>query len=371
MKVDAYSSLPHYSDHLRPVWEALPPAVRGHWYTPADLHRADRDRLMMVAGYRDAIQVGNRPLVYVEHGAGQSYQGDPRAATDGSYSGGAGLDQVVLFICPSEAVVMRWLVAYPRARAVAVGCPRLDRWHGYAAQQANRPPSTHGAGAPPPDTAQASAGTSGPGVQLAASGPPIGTVATAPGGGAPLPTVAVTFHSDLAVCPETRSAWRHYDAALPALVADPRWRVLGHGHPRLWPTISQRWRRLGVDHTPNADDVLGQAHVLVADNTSLMYEAAAVGIPVVVLNAPWYRRHVHHGLRFWSHPPGIQVDHPAELPDAIAMALLDHPVLQAMRAAAVAAAYAHVDGRASERAAAAILEVLNGRSVRTEGVAPG
>lgn len=326
--IDAYWSLRHYADHIRPVFDALPPAIRGTAYTPETLRHRDHSRPVIVASYRDAEAVAPSPYVLVEHGAGQTYEADGRSRRNPSYSGGDGHERCLLFLCPSERVAERWRARYD-APAAVVGSPRLDRW---------------GQGA---STARCCA-----------------TPAAEPGSSrhpapAPVPIVAVTFHADLAVCPETRTAWHYYDAFLPRLCADPRWRVVGHGHPRLWPTIRRRWQQLGVAHSPDPDEVLAQADVLVMDNTTLGYDAAALGIPVVCLNIPAYRRDVEHGLRFWSAPPGVQVDHPAELPDAIMRALADPPALRAIRERAALAAYdGLVDGKASERAAAAILEVL-------------
>lgn len=254
------------------------------------------------------------PVVYVEHGAGQTYEGDPRGVAFPSYSGGTGLERAVLFVCPSETVAARWRARYPATPTVAVGAPKLDRWL--------REPPGHGLARPS------------------------------------FPTVAFTFHWECALVPETRSAWRYYDEALPGLASGTEWGFLGHGHPRIYGVLHRRWQKLGVSHTPDAGDVFTEADLLVADNTSLLYEFAALDRPVVVLNAPWYRRDVSHGLRFWDYPPGLQCDRPADLAATVRRALEDPPEARAIRERAVAHAYAHLDGRAAERAAAAIMEVL-------------
>lgn len=309
--IDAFSSSAAYDHHIAPVWAGLPPEHRGTFHRPESLRQRDPSLPVLVASYRDAMTMGGSPLIHLDHGAGQTYNGDERAVRNGSYAGGDGLNGVRLFLCASERVASMWRERYPDARAVAVGVPKL------------------------------------------------GTVRGTEPGSKSKPTVAVTFHSDLAVCPETRSAWRYYDPHLPRLVTDPRWRVLGHGHPRLWPTIRRRWTELGVDHTPDPDVVLSTADVLVMDNSSIGYEAAALGIPVVALNMPSYRRDVEHSGRFWSAVPGIQVDHPSELADAIACALTNPPAHRAMRERAVTWAYGGplVPGAAG-RAVTAILEVF-------------
>lgn len=308
--IDAYASLRHYAEHLQPVWDALPPEWRGRWCSP-DRPPID-GRPVLVAGWRDAQTVRPAPVVYLEHGAGQSYDGDPAGRANGSYSGGAGLDHAALFLCPNVQVADRWNDAYPEAPAAVVGCPRLDRWH--------RAPRGIPRGGPP--------------------------------------TVAVTFHWECRLVPETRSALGHYVRALPHLAAMPDWQVLGHGHPRMWGRLRREWRRLGVAHTPDLADVLDRADLLVGDNTSALYEFASLGRPVLVLNAPWYRRDVHHGLRFWRHVPGLQIDGPEQLVWGAMTALEDPPELRAVRRAAVAAAYAHTDGHAAERAATAIVKEL-------------
>jgi len=92
-------------------------------------------------------------------------------------------------------------------------------------------------------------------------------------------------------------------------------------------------------------------------HNSTLYEFAATGRPVVVLNCPRYRRDVHHGLRFWDHIPGIQCDTPEDLPGAIELALEDPPELREMREEAIAAVYPQHDGHATDRAVETLLGV--------------
>lgn len=318
--IDAYASLRHYAEHLAPVWAALPAEARGTFWSPDHTHRwgqpldgrRDLGRTVLVASLRDAITMGPSELVLVEHGAGQTYEG--QGLGNGSYPGGRGHERVRLFVCPNVHVAEAWRRAYPATPAAVVGCPKLDPWH------THRWPTAREDGEPA--------------------------------------TVAVTFHWDCGLVPETRSAWRHYDRVLPTLVHDPRWRLLGHGHPRLWPTISHRWKQLGVELEPELAGVLDRADLLVGDNSSALPEFASLDRPVLCLNQPGYRRDVHHGGRFWDQVPGVQVDRAGDLADAIAYALTDPPEQRAMRARTADYWYAYRDGHAAERAAAAIMQLV-------------
>lgn len=310
MPVDAYASLPHYVEHLRPVWEALPDETRGSWLNG----RLAGSNPVLVAGHVDGQRLRDRPVILLEHGAGQAYPGDPASARHGSYSGGDDWGHALGFLCPSERVAERWRSRYPDAVAVPVGCPKLDAWAG------RRPlRSIH-------------------------------------------PIVAFSFHWDCPLVPETRSAWAHYVRSMPTIVAELRemgYQVVGHSHPRWRGQLAAAWGRLGVPHVDSFDQVMETAAVFVADNTSTLYEFAATGRPVVVLNAPWYRREVDHGLRFWSHVPGVQAADPIDVAPAVAVALSDGHLLRERRERAVAAAYVAVDGRAAERAASAVAVMLD------------
>jgi hypothetical protein len=334
VKIDLYASRPHYASHMLPIRSALPVEARGRMISPNpdNWWACEPDpgefETVMVAGYCDlqAVQQRAKRIIYVEHGAGQTYPGDPRSAADPSYSGGIGHERVLLHVCPSETVADRWRNLHPALAAVAVGAPILDPWHCGAR----------------PFTAE------------------------------PLPTVVLTFHWDCGLIPETRSAYRHYEDAIGRCVA--AWRaegfaVAGHGHPRVIGALGAVWAAYGVP-TVNMGWVYDHADLLIADNTSVMYEFASLGRDVLCLNAPWYRRDVEHGLRFWSHPPGHQANNPDQMLErSIHLLRGDDSGLLAgstmLRAAAVSAAYCSTDGYASMRAARAILEVLDER--RSDG----
>lgn len=328
MRVNRYGSLAHYHDHMDPVWSALPPDRRGASWAPshdqpgATLYRPGRtpenaSEPVMVASFPDAMAppARGRPVVYLEHGAGQAYEGDPAMAGAAGWSGARdpAMRRVALFLCPNETVAGRWRARYD-VPAVAVGCPKMDHRH-----RAPRAPAGD------------------------------------------RPTVAVTFHWDCPLGPETRTAWPYWDRALPALVSWCRRNgveIIGHGHPRIWSRLARRWASLSIEPVRNLEDVMDRADVLVADNTSAMYEFASLDRPVVVLNAPTYRRGIEHGLRFWSHVPGRECDHHADLVPAVEEAVRHPGLHRALRSAATAAAYAHTDGHAADRAATAIMETI-------------
>jgi hypothetical protein len=253
---------------------------------------------------RRAVAWGG-PVVLCEHGAGQSYQGN-----HSSYAGGRGREQVVLFLCPNEAAAERNRHAYPGVPALAIGCPKLDAYHLSPAKPRGAPP-----------------------------------------------VLALSFHWDCLVAPESRWAFPPYRNVLPGLAS--AYHVLGHGHPRVWPRLEEQYRNMRLEPVADFDEVMRRADLYICDNSSTLFEFASTGRPVVVLNAPYYRREVNHGLRFWEAATvGIQCDDPHLLLQAVKQALADLPEQQAARQAAVSLAYAHTDGRAAERGAEAILGLL-------------
>lgn len=318
--IDCFFSQPHYYDHLAPIMAALPDDRRGYAYAPSNVGRPMRaqgidvrtgpvprsDDPLLVAGRQD-IQ-GRRPVVFVEHGAGQTYEGFRHHP---GYAGGEGRDRVGLFICPRGEIAEKNLARYPDAKAAVVGCPKLDRWQ------------------------------------------------TIPKPGNAWPVVAITFHWRCHLVPEAGSAFDHFRAALAPLAE--QFTVLGHAHPRARRDVEHAYNTLGIEIVRDSEELVRRADVLVADNTSLMYEWAALDRPVVAMNAPGWRRDVDHGLRFWSHVPGPQCSNSdalvATVHFATRPAMHGQPPHQMDRWAVQDYVYGGlVDGHASERAATAVLD---------------
>lgn len=280
MKVDVLAVMPHYGAHIRPVWDALPEEIRGHWYDREPL--VPESDTVIVASYTDHVHArhaGYRQIVVMEHGIGQSY-GD----LNPSYPGGRNRE-ADLYLAPNHHAAARWRMMYPRTPVVVIGSPRIE------------------------------------GLPARADGPL---------------TVAVSFHWDCRIAPESRTAFPHYRSALPILAE--QFNVIGHAHPRA--NMRGAYRSIGVPWVPDFDEVCRTADVYVCDNSSSMFEFASTGRPVVVLNAPWYRRSVDHGLRFWEAAPvGANVDYADQLVRAVERALDDDPIYADARAAAVDLVY--------------------------------
>lgn len=325
MKVNTFATFAHYQDHMQPIVDAL--RARGvevqcftgrhevEWAErihPALTVRHPCD-YWMIAGSVDYKSVPG-PVIYVEHGAGQAYEADERTVGHPSYSAGR-LDRVALYLAPNLYVYHRRRRTHPEARARLVGMPRMDRWHAHATGMHD-------------------------GVQ--------GNV------------VAFAWHWHTELVPETQSAFPEYQAELRHLALDLRRRGLlpvMTAHPRIAKRVRYHCERSGFEWW-DSDDVLDRAAVLVADNTSLMYEFCTLDRPIVVINASAYRRDVHHGLRFWEAIPGEQVDAPASPVDAIERAFSDDDHWREVRATINAYVCPARDGRAAERAAAAIVDLV-------------
>lgn len=320
-------SLPHFSEHLAPIWLALPDEYKDGFYARGRAHerarqlgievdgqgQARRKELVLVASYEDHRRAQPAKTILVNHGVGQRYIGSDTSSDHPSYTGGRNRENVALFICPSESDAEACRVS--GAPAVAAGPCKMDDWYNGIRQRASND----------------------------------------------RPVVAISFHSDVHVAPESRSAFSHYQQAIIDLARDPNrpFDLLGHGHPRWGEFMAKFWRRQGVPFARHFDEVLEKADMYVCDNSSTMYEFASTDRPVLTLNAPWYRKDVHHGLRFWEAVPGYQIDDPDYLCAGIIIARGDSAPWAEGRKEAVREVYGPLcDGNSTVRAVAAIESLL-------------
>lgn len=319
--VNVYAPWPHYVDHAAPVFAALGPDRRGRFMVAprsaptaaaagieaGPLELAPGPVLLAGAGDEAAARAaGFSRFALIEHGAGQSYHGERTSGRSSSYAGGEGRGAFGLFLHPNEDAAARDRAKYPDARVDVVGSPILDGLYQVAAARVERK----------------------------------------------RPVVAVTFHASMTVADETAWAFPWIKSALRELAAG--FEVIGTGHPRTFDTLAGWYERNGIEPVRDFGDVVRRADVLIFDNTSAGFAFAAAVGPVVVLDPPFYRRHVEHGLRFWpAASVGVQVADPAELEAAVRRALEDPPELRAAREAALDLVYAFRDG-APVRAAAAL-----------------
>lgn len=268
MKIDALATEPHYLDHLKPVWDALPENAKGTLHTRSSNINHERT-VTLAASFKDmqAARHRLRPVIMMEHGAGQTYDTN----VSQSYIGAEDRYGVVGVLVPNSRAAIIHRNAHPEIPVAVVGCPKLD------------------------------------------------AMLTRP---APVDEVpAISFHWDCNVCPETRSAMPHYRSGL-KMLRENLSTVLGHAHPRIWPHAVQSYRQAGIEPVEHFADIAQRASVYVCDNSSTLFEFAALGRPVVLMNAPWYRKDVHHGGRFWEWSSiGTNVEHPRDLLPAIEQAL--------------------------------------------------
>ena len=312
LPVDFIASREHFLDHLAPVWREL--ENRGRFCVPYELaghaeslgvepsaFESFREGTgpVAVAAYGDLRRVrDDRHIILFEHGAGFSFSN-----AHASYAGGSHERRRVSLFCEvNDWTARRNRARFPGCRSHIVGCPKLDA--------------------------------------LTESGP-----RKRKGG----QVVCISFHWDCRVAPETRSALPHYRDVLPEIVR--KFNVILHGHPRTAWETSKLAESLGVEYVPRFEDVCRRADVYVNDASSTLYEFAAVAGPVVVLNAPWYRRKVNHGLRFWKcSEVGPHVDEPGQLAVAITGALCEDDLQRQVRDDVTSEVYPYL-GRSAERAA--------------------
>ena len=263
--LDVYASQPHYFDHLAPIFNALPTELQGDVLFE-NRHLAGHPLVKQYAGTRYARPKAKRVLVagggdvlkmarhgygiaLLEHGAGQAYCDDPEHP---SYAGGTRRDTVGLFLCTNNDVALRNDARYGRRSAV-VGSPRLDH---LAKLRAERELNDG-------------------------------------------PTLVITWHWPCKVSVEAWWAFPEFQASLVAVRNQWPGKVIGTCHPKGAKLAEPVYRSAGIEWVADWAQAVTRADVVSFDNTSAGFEAAALGVPVVMCESLAWRRRVEHGLRFW------------------------------------------------------------------------
>lgn len=317
MSVTFYASERHYADHLWPVFTRWTDTARhADWYYDGDpqlLPECLGGNTVVVSAtidMRTAFRAKASRIVLMQHGAGQSYSN-----RHSSYPGGSGHTRAALALMPNEQAAERHRKYHPRVPAEVIGCPKLDEW-------VTQPPKRR------PDLLP--------------------------------PGVVISFHWDCKVAREAGTVWGDYGPeAIEALwEMDQRGEIAlrVHAHPKIADEVRESlYGKIPVGRfTSSFIDVMRWADLYICDNSSSMFEFAALDRPVVVMNSPRWRRNVHHGGRFWDWAGvGIQVDRAEDLPMAVGWALTyDEPVIESRRRV-VREVYPFL-GESRDRAVAAI-----------------
>jgi len=297
-KINFFTRSSHYMDHMAPIWPYIPERMKGQWVIAAkDIEAAHKNQiperdLHIVRGqrYRDGIPIednglmlvsaagdmtiakkhcpGSTHLAMMEHGVGLVFP------NNAAYAGNIGSRRFAnLFLAPNSKIQALTARKFPQTPNIIIGTPKMQLLRDFRKNSSR-------------DRAKEV-------------------------------TVAIGFHWDgNTICPEAGNCFDYYREWLPMLNA--KWKLIGHCHPREVNTIVPYYESMGIEYVADFEDVVRRADVYVNDCSPTMYEAAALGIPVVILNKPEFRREVDFGIRFWDYTDiGPHVNHPEELMIAI------------------------------------------------------
>ena len=243
--IGVVADLPHYRRHLTPIIDGLGEAG-------IEVSEGAGD-LTLVAGRADARRVDG-PVVLVEHGAGQLYWDGGRLID--AYGDPTPESNVVLYLAPRPAVIDTMRRVVPNAAIVVTGTPAVDSLEA---------------------------------------------------GGGDRIVFATHWPSGLgSKIPEAGTSWPWSLRHVEALFARFGDRVTVHAHPRFQARVRNDLarRRLGIRVETDWHEVAATAQILVVDNSSIVWEAQRVGIPVVLFDHPTWRLEPGHDLR-WSEGLGL------------------------------------------------------------------
>jgi len=294
-QIDFLATQPQYIDHIAPVWDALADNNIGSFYVPQELFGYAQSKLkhhlylysyennslstfsdcpILVASYGDMKYCHrmnpDRRIFMMEHGTGHGF------GTSAYPNGPGERDCVSLFLPPNQYTADK-IHTVRSTPCEVIGTPKLDWVVDQDLTQYRLHPRT----------------------------------------------VCISFHhgGKNRKPPEAGSAFEHYKDIIPEL--KKQFNLVAHGHPLSRVRDIPFYASIGVPFIDDFEQVMRVADVYVNDLSSTLYEFITTGKPVIVMNAPWFRRDVQHGLRFWDYSNiGFEVNQPGELKKAIDATLL-------------------------------------------------
>lgn len=329
-KIDFMTSQRHFLDHLLPIAKAIGPYL-GNFYVTSDIFdyaalikavpnvvsipRNNNISYLVPAG-DDAVVFAasgdaqkwyngergkHRTKIMMEHGVGITFK-------EASYAGGRGIrDKIDFFLCPNEYIKEKISVTQSKSIQAVIGTPKLDDWKdAFEKYETNIYRKFK---------------------------------------------VVISFHWDCEVAPEAGNAFWHYRKMLGHLAKSNHFTIAGHGHPRIIDKLEKFYDECGIPTLQSFDHVMTLADIYVNDSSSTAYEFCVTGKPVVLMNAPWFRKNVHHGIRFWDYTNiGPQVDDPFELEDKIVEGFQKQFEYRAARREMIKDLYPYLGGSAEQAA---------------------
>ena len=315
--IDVFAREPHHALHAKALYDALPDDIRGDFILSEREFLLSKHQYVAVFSYGD-LKVAyhtTKKIVFCEHGAGMFYN-----VVHASYAGSlACRGNVVLRLSPNKTHADKEKETLDKTPVVIVGMPKMDAFAAHRNDFVNKYEKR-------PDMK---------------------------------PTIAVSFHWDCEVCPETKSTYKTFLPAIARLQGS--YNIVGHGHPRILNTLRGIYREANIKIWADFNRVLREADMYVCDNSSTIYEFGFMRKPIVLLNGPTYRKNVEHpgNPRFWKHADiGPQVDSPMHLTEAFNDAWDNFPMYLPKIDAATNTVFTYTDGKCAQRAANAIAKII-------------
>jgi len=311
MNIDFLAGESHFADHARPIWDNI--ENKGTFYTDrTKLKKSKNPTVVLSWGDLREAYKKRKKIIFGEHGCGFSYDNK-----HSSYVGSSLLrDRVILRMVPNQFAYDIERAANPLENIKIVGVPKMDKWAGREFVRNKKP------------------------------------------------VIALSFHWDCRVCPETMSGYKEFlMAAIKKIPTE--FKLIGHGHPRIMDLLEERYKACGIEVVRDFNEVMERADVYMCDNSSTIYEFAFLDKPVVVINPSFYRKDKEYPYnpRFWKYANvGVNLDHPDNILRSIREALRDTDRQKELRREAVKAVFTYTDGKCSERAAQAIMEATKNES---------